>query len=401
MNSKTILSSQPYKGTRDFYPEMLLKRNYIFETWRKVLIANGFVEYDTSIIENAEMYIIKSGEELGSKQLYSFTDKGERHIALRPEMTPTLARIVSAKFNELKMPLRWFSIPNCFRYERPQKGRLREFWQLNVDIIGKGAGAVDFEILHTLGQIFKEFGATKNMFKIMFNHRQVLDKWLVQYGLENNKTLIYAVLDDWFKLTIEENSLKLATELNADQIQNIVNLCAKAGQSWIDYLHIAESFEELNLILNTLPKIMPEVEYEFSPTIIRGLAYYTGLVIEGFNNSPINPRAMFGGGRYDDLLDLFGKSAPAVGVGVGDVTWDDFLTEWNLYPDFDNLNQKVGIMPFSNQDLEEIYIKIIPELVAKNQPYDIDYEYDRNPNKRYETLKKRGCSEVIKIGDKN
>ena len=395
--SKPILSSQPYKGTRDFYPEELLRRNYIFDTWRKVLVANGFVEYDTSIIENAQMYIIKSGEELGSKQLYSFMDKGDRQIALRPEMTPTLARIVSAKFNELKMPLRWFSIPNCFRYERPQKGRLREFWQLNADIIGKEAGAVDFEILYTLGQLFKSFGATKNMFKIMFNHRQVLDKWLEQYDLSEQKTLIYSVLDDWFKATIEENTIKLAVQLNPVQIQNIINLCTKQNQSWSDYLLIASSFEELNLILSTLPKIMPDVEYEFSPTIIRGLAYYTGLVIEGFNNSPINPRAMFGGGRYDDLLDMFGKSAPAIGFGVGDVTWNDFLTEWNLYPNLENLDDKVGIMPFGVDDLKEIYTTIIPELMSKNQTYDIDYEYDRNPNKRYETLKKRGCGKIIKL----
>jgi histidyl-tRNA synthetase len=210
------ISTNPYKGTRDFYPEDMKRRNYIFDTWRYVLVQNGFVEYDSSVVENAEIYLAKSGEELGSKQLYSFIDKGDRKIALRPEMTPTLARIVAAKFGEMRFPLRWFSIPNCFRYERPQKGRLREFWQLNVDIIGKEAGEVDIELLVVTAKMFLAFGADRSMFKIMFNHRQVLDKWLESNNLLDQKTTIYAVLDDWFKVSIEENKTKLNSELKVN-----------------------------------------------------------------------------------------------------------------------------------------------------------------------------------------
>ena len=395
--TKSILSSQPYKGTRDFYPEDLQKRNYIFETWKKVLVANGFVEYDCSVIENAEIYLAKSGEELGSKQLYSFVDKGDRKIALRPEMTPSLARIVSAKFGELKMPLRWFSIPNCFRYEKPQKGRLREFYQLNVDIVGKTAGEVDLELIYILGKVFQSFGAKKEMYKIMFNHRQVLDLWLEQNNLINIKEIIYSTLDNWHKLSLAENEFKLSEKLNKTEIKLIVDLCSKQEQSWSQYLEIANTFPELKLILEVLPSILPDVEFEFSPTIIRGIAYYTGLVIEGFNNNPVSPRALFGGGRYDDLLDLFGKNAPAIGVGVGDVPWADFLTEWDLWPDFKSNQNLVGIMPFDIKDLSEIYSRVIPSL--DGQPYDIDYEYQRSENKRYETLKKRGCTSIIKVGE--
>ena len=395
--SNPILSSQPYKGTRDFYPEDLQKRSYIFETWKKVLVTHGFVEYDCSVIENAEVYLAKSGEELGSKQLYSFVDKGDRKIALRPEMTPSLARIVSAKFGELKMPLRWFSIPNCFRYEKPQKGRLREFYQLNLDIVGKTAGEVDLELIYILGKVFQAFGAKKEMYKIMFNHRQVLDLWLQQNNLITNKDTIYATLDNWHKLTIAENEAKLSEKLSDSEIELIVNLCNKQGQSWSQYLGIAKNFPELRLILEILPTILPDVEFDFSPTIIRGIAYYTGIVIEGFNKNPVSPRALFGGGRYDDLLDLFGKNAPAIGVGVGDVPWADFLTEWNLWPDFKADQNLVGIMPFDIKDLSEIYSKIIPSL--DGQPYDIDYEYQRSENKRYETLKKRGCTNIIKVGE--
>jgi histidyl-tRNA synthetase len=392
-----ILSTQPYKGTRDFYPEELLKRNYIFETWRKTLIQCGFVEYDCSVIENAEVYLAKSGEELGSKQLYSFIDKGDRKIALRPEMTPSLARIVSAKFGELKMPLRWFSIPNCFRYEKPQKGRLREFYQLNVDIIGKTAGEVDLELMYILGKIFQGFGTKKEMYKIMFNHRKVLDQWLEDNNLIKSKELIYATLDNWHKLTIAENETKLCEGLDSSQITKIVELCNKQGQSWTQYLEIANQMPELKLIFEVLPQVLPDVEFEFSPTIIRGLAYYTGLVLEGFNNNPVSPRALFGGGRYDDLLDLFGKNAPAIGVGVGDVPWADFLTEWDLWPDFTANQNLIGIMPFDKNDMTEIYFKVIPSL--NGQPYDIDYEYQRSENKRYETLKKRGCTSIIKVGE--
>jgi histidyl-tRNA synthetase len=391
------ISTNPYKGTRDFYPEDMIRRNYIFDTWRYVLVQNGFVEYDSSVVENAEIYLAKSGEELGSKQLYSFIDKGDRKIALRPEMTPTLARIVAAKFGEVRFPLRWFSIPNCFRYERPQKGRLREFWQLNVDIIGKEAGEVDIELLVVTAKMFLAFGADKSMFKIMFNHRQVLDKWLESNNLLDNKTIIYAVLDDWFKVTIEENKSKLNSELNEVEIQKLINLCSKTDSEWNEYLTIAKTFPDIKMALEILPKILSEVEFDFNPTIIRGLAYYTGLVMEGFNKNPISPRAMFGAGRYDDLLDLFGQKAPAVGVGIGDVTWADFLNDWNLWPDFGMNQNRVGILLLNSENLPKVYDEIIPGLNTKNIPFEIDYEYSRSENKRYESLKKRGCSEIIKV----
>ena len=384
--------TQAYKGTRDFYPDanqfvnsqkdtnFLIYRQYIFDTWRKTLLNLGFVEYDTSIIEQAEIYLAKSGEELGGKQLYNFHDKSDRHIALRPEMTPSLARMVADKHNELRFPLRWFSIPNCFRYESPQKGRLREFWQLNVDIIGAEAGATDLELLYMIGNLFLDFGAKKEMFKIVFNHRQILDKWLEQNNLISKKTLIYGVLDDWHKLTIEANSQKLSVELTEDEITKIVDLCSKKGSYWSQYLQIANTFPEIQIILETLSKILPEVEYEFSPTIIRGIAYYTGLVLEGFNKNPKSPRAMFGGGRYDNLLELFNKPQTlCIGMGVGEVPWTDFLNDWNLLDRFENFEiwkkanqrQKVGIMPILNnknkieKKLSQSEIEQLEEILRK------------------------------------
>lgn len=386
------LSTQPYKGTRDFYPEDLARRNYIFNTWRKVLIESGFVEYDCSILESAEMYLAKSGEELGSKQLYAFEDKGERKIALRPEMTPSLARMVAGKFRELKFPLRWFSIPNCFRYERPQKGRTREFWQLNADIIGLEAGEADLEILLLLGKTFLEFGATKEMFSIRYGHRGLLDEWISKNNLNDKKEAVYALLDNWRKL-VGDKKFAFAMESGLTDVEFGLISQIVENPDQID----TTSFAEIALIQKTLPSVLPEVEFVFDPTIVRGIAYYTGLVFEAFDHNPENNRAMFGGGRYDNLLELFNQKSPAVGVGVGDLTWHEFLVGWNLYPENLSETSKVGILALNRDSLTEIFGKTIPKLISENKLYEVNYEYQRSENKRYDALKKRGCTEVIKV----
>jgi len=389
------LSTQPYRGTRDFYPLDFLKRQYIFDTWTKVLRGLGYQQYDAPILEEAELYIQKSGEELGNKQLYHFYDKGERHIALRPEMTPSLARMVAAKFGELKFPLKWFSIPNCFRYERPQKGRLREFWQLNVDVIGLPAGPIDLEFLYMITQLFAGFGAKPEQFQIKFNHRGVLDRWLQYQKLESYKSTIYAVLDDWYK-TDEE--VKTATLKEAGLSQSQITAVLKLNQDRT-YQEIAYEFAELRLILVNLGTIFQDVQITFDPTIVRGLAYYTGLVFEAFDTNPNNSRALLGGGRYDDLLDLFGKQAPAIGLGWGDATMANFLDNWQLWPAdlHSSAGVKVGLLPNSDQDLIKIYTEILPQLRANNQAFEIDYDYQRNLKKRYSSLKKRGCQEIIQF----
>lgn len=386
------LSTAPYKGTRDFYPEDLQRRNYIFQTWKKTMLESGFSEYDSSIIESSDLYLAKSGEELGSKQLYSFVDKGDRKIALRPEMTPSLARLVCAKFGELQFPIRWFSIPNCFRYERPQKGRSREFWQLNLDIIGSKAGASDLEILYILGKIFLSFGAKKEMFSIRYGHRGLLDKWINTENLEVKKELIYKTLDEWHKIAEESRSTWM-TEIGLDLEEQ-----AKIGQ-FVKHppLDLIKDFPDLVLVNQQIRQILPDVEYIFDTTIVRGIAYYTGLVFEAFDHNPENNRALFGGGRYDNLLDLFGKSAEAVGVGIGDLTWDGFLDGWNLWPEkFDNL-QKVGILASGEDKLNQIYTETIPKILKNGKTYEINYEFDRSENKRWESLKKRNCEEIIKL----
>jgi histidyl-tRNA synthetase len=393
----SIFSTQPYKGTRDFYPEDLRKKRYIFDTWRSTLVDLGFVEYETSLLENAELYIAKSGAELGGSQLYNFIDKGDRFVALRPEQTPSLARIVANKHRELRFPLRWFSIPNCFRYERPQKGRTREHWQLNVDIIGLEAGLVELELLLTLGRLFQAFGAHKQHFSIQYNHRSLLDSWLDKHSLLGHKTLIYKVLDDWYKTTTEHKKEEFGSSLTADQIEIVLQLGDQKGVSWQEYKDLSRNYPELIELATVPQKVLPNIEYALNPCIIRGIAYYTGIVFEAFDKNPENARALFGGGRYDNLMEMFGQQAPALGFGWGDTTMDLFLTGHNLYPDFTTEQETVGILLLHPESAVKLHTEIIPALIKDKKAYDINYEFERSENKRYESLKKRGCSEIIKV----
>lgn len=374
--------TQPYKGTRDFYPDsnqfvnsqkytsLFLYQKYIFDTWRQVLVDAGFVEYDASIIEQAELYLAKSGKELGSKQLYNFRDKSDRHIALRPEMTPTLARMVADKYGELKFPLRWFSIPNCFRYEAPQKGRTREHWQVNVDIIGLAAGASDVELFLIAPKLFSAFGANKDQFAIYYNDRRVMDWFLGDYlQIQENKEEVVKIIDDYRKFSPEQNREFFRKYLNDQKIDKIIDLCSdKNSQSYQFYFQKAEQNPEIKTLNQLVKNIYPDFNIAFDPAIIRGQAYYTGIVFEAFDKNKENPRSLMGGGRYDNLMELFNKpKTPCVGLGSGDVTWLEFLKNWNLLdgsPAFEtwkkqNQKEKVGIVldktPFATFGLE--YLK--------------------------------------------
>jgi len=393
----TVLSPAPYKGTRDMYPEDLLKRNYIFETWKKTMLESGFSEYDSSIIESSEAFIIKSGQELGGEQLYSFEDKGGRGIALRPELTLSFARLIAQKYESLKFPIRWFSIANCFRYERPQKGRIREFYQLEINIAGCDRGPVDLEILNLSAEIFKAFGAKKEQYKIIFNSRLILEEWVSRNNWQSKKLEIFKILDNWYKKTEDETLTSLREILPEMDSQKILETCKQQGQSWQEYLSIAGENPEIKLILENIQQIQPDVDIQFAATIIRGQAYYTGLIFEAFDTNKENNRSLFGGGRFDNLLDLYGKKISAIGLAPGDVPWQEFLDSWNLWPAKLQSKTKVGIMVSSQNQLSEVFTKIIPELKKQGKIFDIDYSFERSENKRYETLKKRGADEILKV----
>jgi histidyl-tRNA synthetase len=302
-NSK--LSTECYKGVRDFYPEDMAIQNYIFDMWKKTAESFGYQEYSASILEPAELYRTKSGEELVNEQMFTFTDRGDREVALRPEMTPTLARMIATKRKALKFPLRWFSIPNLFRYERPQRGRKREHWQLNCDIMGIAGIEADVEIISLAHAIMKNFGAKSEDFQICVNDRVLLNEKF------DNQELI-KLLDRKEKMPADEFAQKWLEVSGKEFDSNIMP----------------------NEIISELLKKLEEKGIKnvvFTPTITRGFDYYTGIVFEVFDTHPDNRRALFGGGRYDNLLEIFGvEPVPTVGFGMGDVTIRDFLETHNL-----------------------------------------------------------------------
>ncbi len=328
------LSTESYKGVRDFYPEDMFIQNYIFNSWRKVVESFGYVEYSASILEPAELYRAKSGEEIVNEQTYTFTDRGDREVTLRPEMTPTVARMIAARVHDLPLPVRWFSIPNLFRYEKPQRGRLREHWQLNVDLFGVDSNDADVEIISIAHGIMKQFGATESDFVIRINSRKLLNDLFAHFGLTPEESQKISKLIDKKDKIPEETFASAVEEVIGSKASDFVRAMS-SNERVLDTLS-KDNANSLELIA-VLEKLSVSgiTNAIFDPTIMRGFDYYTGIVFEVHDTHPDNNRSVFGGGRYDDLLDIFGsRKVPAVGFGAGDVTARDFMETHGLLPEF-------------------------------------------------------------------
>lgn len=314
------LSTEPYKGVRDFYPEEYATLKYIFDTWRATVERVGYVEYEASILEPSELYKAKGAEneEMVNDQTYTFMDRGEREVTLRPEMTPTVARMVAGRRRELGYPLRYYSIPNCFRYERMQRGRLREFWQLNVDIFGSRSAAADAEILAVAYGTMMAFGASESDFVIKVGSRSAINGLIAELGLsEENAKKLFALLDRKAKMPAEEFSHALS-DLSVPESR----------------LMSSEPPQDIALILEQFKQAgIGNIVYD--PSIVRGFAYYTSMVFEVFDIHPDNNRALMGGGRYDNLTALFDdEPLPGVGFAIGDETMRLFLEARGLVPPY-------------------------------------------------------------------
>lgn len=331
------LSVQPYKGTRDFYPQEMRFRNWVFDVIRRELEGSAFEEYNGPMLESLDLYAAKSGEEIANKQTYNFVDRGGRHLAIRPEMTPTVARMVAAKVGELSYPLKWFSIPNMYRYEATQRGRLREFWQLNVDIFGCDTYEADLEVITSAIRILRAYGADETMFTVRINNRRFFNDVIAAITGKDaeGSRAVSKVIDRKNKVTREsyEKDL-LALGLSAEQIGKIDALYTMSVEEATAICPESIGSAELRLLFAALQAMGLERYCRFDFGIIRGLDYYTGTVFEVFDNAPENNRAMFGGGRYDNLVDLFVKNAKisGVGYGMGDVTLENFLVTHKLIP---------------------------------------------------------------------
>jgi histidyl-tRNA synthetase len=335
------LSQQPYKGARDFYPPDKRLQKYMFAKWREACERFGYEEYDAPILESLELYLAKTGEEIVNEQTYVFEDRGGRKVVIRPEMTPTVSRLVAARRQELAYPLRWYSIPNLWRYERPQRGRLREHWQLNVDIFGVADTSAEYEIITLVDAMFKSFGATHEMYEIQLNSRKLMDFALGEYLNLNEKET-----HDVSKLIDRMNKMEQSKFIAAlDEILTSQSKQAGTAEKLLSLLDIKElaelppelkkhaSTEELCQMLNMLSNVGIK-NARFDITLMRGFDYYTDIVFEVSDMHPENNRAMLGGGRYDGLVGLFGvEPVPTVGFGWGDVTLANFLELHHLMPD--------------------------------------------------------------------
>ena len=332
------LSTQPYKGTRDFYPEDMRIQQWMFNRLRSVVTRYGYQEYDGPMLEPFELYAAKTGEEIVNQQLYWLVDRGERKLAIRPEMTPTLARMVAGKLHELPRPVRWYSIPNLWRYERPQRGRLREHWQLNVDVLGGDPLLADAELLNLALDLMKAFGGEKHV-SIRVNNRRLMDAFFTRtLGLTPTVALQTTKAIDARAKIGEEAYAKWLSDLglNEEQREKMERFFKASFEETAAEIP-CEGTEELKSLFRLLEESGIRQFVAFDPTVLRGLDYYTGTVFEMYDTSPENRRAMFGGGRYDNLVGMFGKERlSGVGLGMGDVTLRNFLETHGLRPKFES-----------------------------------------------------------------
>jgi len=335
---KEAASTESYKGVRDFYPADMAIQNYIFSKMKKTAESFGYSEYGASVLEYADLYKAKSGEEIVNEQTYTFKDKGDREVSLRPEMTPTVARMIAAKQKELSFPLRWYSIPNLFRYEKPQRGRTREHWQFNVDIFGVKNINADVEVISLTSALMKSFGFKDGNFEIRVNNRKIVNYILNDlFALdENTAKTISKLIDKKDKMKAEEFNKAIQETIPERSSELLQLLNSKNFEEFVSHLPKSAELQEGIIETKELIKRLEDLgitNVVFSQSLMRGFDYYTGTIFEIYDTNPENIRAIFGGGRYDDLLDIFGKDkVPAIGFGMGDVGIRNMLETYNILP---------------------------------------------------------------------
>lgn len=315
------LPTQPYKGVRDFYPEDMAVQQYIFDVWSLTAESFGYERYDASVLEPAEIYKAKGAEneEMVNEQTYTFTDRGNREVTLRPEMTPTVARMVAARSKELAFPIRWYSIPNLFRYERAQRGRLREHWQLNCDIFGTDDYTADIELIALANQIFLNFGADPSMYEIHINDRALMTRLYNALGITDENTIasITRLNDRRDKIENKEYLKALNTITGDDRLTDEI------------VMMLDRSDEQTDVVIGLAELGITNVV--FNKSLARGFNYYTGTIFEFKDTAPENKRSLLGGGRYDNLTGLFSDNpVSGAGFGFGDVSMLNFLETHNL-----------------------------------------------------------------------
>ncbi|TFG29120.1 MAG: histidine--tRNA ligase [Promethearchaeota archaeon] len=382
-------SKEPLRGFKDFYPINLRKVNYIIENVRDIAELYCYEEFEGPLLEPIEIFAAKSSEELVNEQSFFVEKKPGERLILRPEITPTLARMVAKKNQELKKPIRWFSIPTCYRYERPQKGRKREFKQVNFDILGEDSLYAELEIFKISIEILTSFGATSDQFQVYYNSRRFIDaisKYILNVP-ENKMPLIYKVLDKSDKMD-ESEFEKYVIDSFQDEIvvQGILNLKDSKDLEELlgkfedipEEFYQSKGYKEL-IELEKLIKATGISEYcSFSSSIVRGLDYYTGVVYEVFDTGKENIRAIFGGGRYDDLLSIFSEEQlSGIGFGMGVLMLSLFLKTYNLIPDHIDQPDYTDVIYIAsiNENVANYAIKIADIIREEAIPCIVDYKF--------------------------
>lgn len=342
--TQSYLPTAPYRGTRDFLPDEMSMREQVFGTLHRCVEAFGYQRYDGPVLESAEIYEAKSGEEIASQELYSLTDRGGRRLALRPEMTPSVARMIAGHAGELQFPVRWYCNVNCHRYQRPQRGRTREHWQVNVDIFGSDSPNCEVEIFDVIHAMFASLGAGPDMYSIRVSDRILLDSLLTDViGLSQAQVRpVAAILDRWVKYS-RADLLSAAAEAGLTQ-REFADLEAALGDGAGLLARLPTAAVRRSGLAAVLAGDARDLVL-FDPMIVRGLDYYTSTVFEVFDTDPANARSLFGGGRYDDLTGLFSdRRIPGIGFGMGDVTLMDFLVVHGLRP-APQVASEVAVLP--------------------------------------------------------
>ncbi len=396
------LSTLPYKGSKDFYPEDQRIHDYIFNAFRSIVKLYGYEEYNAPIIESLELYKAKSGEEIINHQTYNFIDRGGREVAIRPEMTPSVSRMVAAKREQLVYPLRWFSIPNLWRYERPQNGRYREHWQLNVDIFGINNIYAELELLTVIKDIMSAFKADSSMYQLKINSRALMNDIFADY-LKLDQEQAYKLakaIDRKNKITEADfieivDSILQPVQLANGLTEKIIHLLSYQQLNKLPkQIQEYNSFKDLDNLLKTCQE--QELDnVEFDITIVRGFDYYTGIVFELYDTHPQNNRAMLGGGRYDGLVGLFGvKPIDTVGFGFGDATLLNFLKLHNLLPE---LKTDTKIYTVIINDEYTYALKVVNQLRHNNISVAVDFS-KKKIGEQIKTAHKKGINLVLIIG---
>lgn len=389
-------------GFRDFPPEDFALRAHIQDAWRRVARRYGFQEYDAPPLESLDLYVEKSGEEIVG-QLYNFVDKGDRPVALRPEMTPSLARMLGERSRSLSKPIRWFAMPQLFRYERAQRGRLREHFQWNVDIVGEGNVAADAEVLAVAIDGLRELGLTADDFMARVSDRRLLTALLAAIGVEEAKLgAAFAVIDKIERLPEEKADHLLADQagLDAGQIGALRDLLQVAGIEELDEAFggraaVASELRRMRQYIDTLDAMGLGDFVQLDLRIVRGLAYYTGIVFELFDREG-ELRAICGGGRYDRLLELVGGDPhPAVGFGMGDVVLGELLADRGLVPPYAR-SVDYFIVPVTPDERPDA-LRLAHDL--RDRGYSVSYGLkEQAVGKQMKTAAREGARTVLVLG---